>query len=69
MEPELLTRLAILAKDNRLVEEEADAAGAHVPLLKAARRQYERAAELGLLDADDSQIVRTYPTRAAPSSD
>jgi len=69
VEPELLTRLAILAKDNGLVEEEADAAGAHVPLLKAARRQYERAAELGLLDADDSQIVRTYPTRATGSSD
>jgi 3-hydroxyisobutyrate dehydrogenase len=62
-EPAVLTRLAILAKDNALVLEAADAAGAHVPLLKAARAQYERAAELGLLDADDSQIVRTYPTR------
>jgi len=60
--PEVLTRLAILAKDNALVETEADAHGAHVPLLKAAKRQYQRAAELGLLDADDSQIVRTYPT-------
>jgi 3-hydroxyisobutyrate dehydrogenase len=58
--PEVLTRLAILAKDNRLVEHEADALGAHVPLLKAARRQYERAAELGLLEADDSRIIQTY---------
>ena len=62
-EPEVLTRLAILAKDNGLVEQAADAAGAHVPLLKAAGQQYRRAAELGLLDADDSQIIRTYPTR------
>ena len=61
--PEVLTRLAILAKDNALVETEADAHGAHVPLLKAAKQQYQRAAELGLLNADDSQIVRTYPTR------
>jgi 3-hydroxyisobutyrate dehydrogenase len=58
--PEVLTRLAILAKDNGLVEEEADAHGAHVPLLRAARTQYLRAAELGLLEADDSQIIQTY---------
>ena len=60
--PEVLTRLAILAKDNGLVEEEADARGAHVPLLKAAKQQYVRATELGLLEADDSQIIRTYLT-------
>ncbi|MBB3606339.1 3-hydroxyisobutyrate dehydrogenase [Mycolicibacterium sp. BK556] len=58
--PEVLTRLAILVKDNGLVEEEADAYGARVPLLKAARRQYLRAVELGLLEADDSQIIQTY---------
>ena len=57
--PEVLTRLRT-SEDNALVETEADARGAHVPLLKAAKRQYQRAAELGLLDADDSQIVRTY---------
>lgn len=56
----VLTRLAILAKDNGLVEQEADAHGAHVPLLKAAKQQYQRAADLGLLDADDSQIIKTY---------
>jgi 3-hydroxyisobutyrate dehydrogenase len=58
--PRVLTRLAILAKDNELVEIEADASGAHVPLLKAAKTQYTRARELGLLEADDSQIIRTY---------
>jgi 3-hydroxyisobutyrate dehydrogenase len=58
--PEVLTRLAILAKDNALVDEEADARGAYVPLLKAAKQQYLRAAELGLLEEDDSQIVKTY---------
>lgn len=59
-EPDVLTRLAILAKDNGLAEQEAEAHGAHVPLLKAAKQQYRRAADLGLLDADDSQIIRTY---------
>jgi 3-hydroxyisobutyrate dehydrogenase len=59
-EVEVLTRLAILAKDNGLVEREAHAYGAHVPLLKAAKQQYQLAAELGLMDSDDSQIIRTY---------
>ncbi|WZH51000.1 MAG: NAD(P)-binding domain-containing protein [Nocardioides alkalitolerans] len=58
--PEVLTRLAILAKDNRLVAAEAEAHGAHVPLLQAAGRQYARAAELDLLEADDSRIIQTY---------
>jgi 3-hydroxyisobutyrate dehydrogenase len=60
VEPPVLTRLAILAKDNGLVDQEAEAHGAHVPLLRAAKQQYGRAAELGLLEADDSQIIRTY---------
>ncbi|MFD6057374.1 MULTISPECIES: NAD(P)-dependent oxidoreductase [Rhodococcus] len=60
--PDVLTRLAILAKDNGLVEAEADEHRAHVPLLKAAKQQYQRAAELGLLESDDSQIIRTYLT-------
>jgi 3-hydroxyisobutyrate dehydrogenase len=59
-EQPVLTRLAILAKDNGLVEQEATAHGAHIPLAQAAKQQYRRAAELGLLDADDSQIIRTY---------
>ncbi|HET6393126.1 MAG TPA: NAD(P)-dependent oxidoreductase [Blastococcus sp.] len=58
--PPALTRLAILAKDNELVVREAEARGAVVPLLRAASGQYARAKELGLLDADDSQIIRTY---------
>ena len=63
------TRLAILAKDNALVAEEAARCGAHVPLLLAASGQYRRAAELGLLELDDSQIVRTYLDRPAASAD
>ena len=31
-------------------------------MLKAAKQQYVRATELGLLEADDSQIIRTYLT-------
>lgn len=57
---DVLTRLAILAKDNGLVEQEAETCQAHVPLLKAAKSQYARAAELGLLEHDDSMLVRTY---------
>ncbi|MBA8824096.1 3-hydroxyisobutyrate dehydrogenase [Saccharopolyspora lacisalsi] len=57
---DVLTRLAILTKDNGLSEAEADACGADVPLLKAAKQQYARAAELGLLEADDSQLIRAY---------
>lgn len=60
VEQPVLTRLAILAKDNGLVDQEAEAHGAHVPLLRAAKQQYQRAAQLGLLEADDSQIIRTY---------
>ena len=60
-----LTRLAILAKDNGLVAAEADRRGAFVPMLEAARQQYRRAAEMGLLEADDSQIVQTYLARDA----
>lgn len=58
--PPVLTCLAILAKDNELVEREADARGAVVPLLKAAKGQYAHAKELGLFDSDDSQIIRAY---------
>jgi len=56
----VLTRLAILAKDNALVVQEAERAGAHTPLARAAAVQYRRVADLGLLDLDDSQIIRTY---------
>ncbi|WP_169317081.1 NAD(P)-dependent oxidoreductase [Actinacidiphila oryziradicis] len=57
---EVLTRLAILAKDNALVVHEADQVGAHTPLARAAAGQYRQAAEQGLLELDDSQIIRTY---------
>jgi 3-hydroxyisobutyrate dehydrogenase len=63
------TRLAILAKDNAVVVEEAARCGAQVPLLLAASGQYRRAAELGLLELDDSQLVRTYLSDAGPSQD
>jgi 3-hydroxyisobutyrate dehydrogenase len=57
---EVHTRLAILAKDSALVAAEADSVGAFVPMLRAARDQYVEAAQRGLLEQDDSQIVRTY---------
>ncbi|TWH10895.1 3-hydroxyisobutyrate dehydrogenase [Rhodococcus rhodochrous J45] len=59
---EVLTRLAILAKDSALVEAQAAEAGASVPMLQAARRQYLKAHGMDLLESDDSQIVRTYIT-------
>ncbi|MFJ8931518.1 NAD(P)-dependent oxidoreductase [Streptomyces sp. NPDC102364] len=57
---EVLTRLAILAKDNALVVQEAEQAGARIPLARAAAGQYQQAVEQGLLELDDSQIIRTY---------
>ena len=60
------TRLAILAKDNALVVAEAERCGAHVPLALAAAQQYQRAAEQGLLELDDSQIVQTYLAAGGP---
>ena len=64
------TRLAILAKDSELVAGEADRTGAFVPMLRAARERYELAGQLGLLEEDDSQIVRTYtePQATEPAS-
>jgi 3-hydroxyisobutyrate dehydrogenase len=58
--PDVLTRLAILAKDNALVTSLAAEAGASVPMLETARRRYQEAEAMGLLNEDDSQIIRTY---------
>ncbi len=58
--PAVATRLAILAKDSGLVADHAAEIGAPTPLLTAARSQYLRAAAMELLEADDSQIIRTY---------
>lgn len=57
---DVFTRLAILAKDNALVVHQAEQAGAHTPLARAAAGQYQQAIEQGLLELDDSQIIRTY---------
>jgi 3-hydroxyisobutyrate dehydrogenase len=57
---EVHTRLAIMAKDSALVAAEADTVGAFVPMLRAARERYVEAARRGLLEEDDSQMVRTY---------
>jgi 3-hydroxyisobutyrate dehydrogenase len=62
---EVLTRLAILAKDNSLVAAEAARTGARVPMLLAAREQYALAEQRGLLELDDSQVVQTYSEAGA----
>lgn len=61
----VLTRLAILAKDNALVVAEADRVDALTPMARTAMARYAEAAERGFLEHDDSQIVRAYDTGTA----
>lgn len=55
-----VSSLAIFIKDSALVAEAAEAVGLDGRLIRAAAEVYARAAELGLADADDSQVIRAY---------
>ncbi|MCK9869317.1 NAD(P)-dependent oxidoreductase [Nocardiopsis dassonvillei] len=57
---EITSTIGIFVKDSGLVADTAEAAGFRAPLLLAARDAYTRAAEAGLLDHDDSQVIRVY---------
>lgn len=54
------TQLSVFVKDSGLVAEAAEAAGAHAPLTRGARSVWERAAELGLGDGDDSGVIEVF---------
>ena len=47
-------------KDAGLVSDIAESAGLEAPLLEAARKKYLQAADAGLADRDDSQVIQTY---------
>lgn len=59
-DPAYVSGLAIFIKDSALVAGAAVGAGLDAPLIRAAAERYARAAELGLAEADDSQVIRTY---------
>lgn len=52
--------IGIFVKDSGLVAEAAEAVGAEVPVLAAARARYLQAAEAGLERRDDSRVIETY---------
>lgn len=56
----MVSSLAIFIKDSALVAEAAARAGLDARLISAAAQVYARAAELGLADQDDSQVIRAY---------
>jgi 3-hydroxyisobutyrate dehydrogenase len=57
---EVASAIGIFVKDSGLVAGAARAAGAHTPVLDAARARYEQAAEAGLIARDDSRVIETY---------
>lgn len=52
--------IGIFVKDSGLVADAAEAVGAEVPVLAAARARYLQAAESGLERRDDSRVIETY---------
>lgn len=55
-----VSSLAIFIKDSALVAQAAERSGLDARLIKAAAEVYARAAELGLADEDDSQVIQAY---------
>ncbi|WP_432559177.1 NAD(P)-dependent oxidoreductase [Granulicoccus sp. GXG6511] len=55
-----VSSLAIFIKDSALVADVAARAGLDARLIRAAAEMYARAADLGLADGDDSQVIRAY---------
>lgn len=59
-EAPVLSTIGIFVKDSGLVAEAAEAVGADVPVLAAARERYLLAAAAGLERRDDSSVIETY---------
>lgn len=55
-----VSSLAIFIKDSALVAQAAEQAGLDARIIRAAAEVYARAADLGLADEDDSQVIRAY---------
>ncbi|XNQ54374.1 NAD(P)-dependent oxidoreductase [Agrococcus sp. 1P02AA] len=60
----VLSTIGIFVKDSGLVADAAEASGAEVPVLAAARERLLRAADAGLERRDDSSVIETYPSAA-----
>lgn len=56
----VLSTIGIFVKDSGLVAEAAEAVGADVPVLAAARERFLLAASAGLERRDDSRVIETY---------
>lgn len=62
LDAEVTSAVGIFVKDASLVCEMAEEIGFEAPLVAAARDRFLAAAEAGLLQRDDSQVIRTYRT-------
>lgn len=60
LDAQVASAVSIFVKDAGLVSEIAESAGLEAPLLEAARKKYLQAADAGLADRDDSQVIQTY---------
>lgn len=67
-EAPVLSTIGIFVKDSGLVAEAAEAVGADVPVLAAARERYLLAAAAGLERRDDSSVIETYQRALPPSA-
>ncbi|MCR3722009.1 MULTISPECIES: NAD(P)-dependent oxidoreductase [Prauserella salsuginis group] len=57
---EVTSAVSIFVKDSGLVADVAATAGLDTPLLEAAAARFRAAADAGLAEQDDSQVIRTY---------
>ncbi len=62
---EVLSTVGIFVKDSGLVAEAAEACGADVPVLAAARERFLAAERAGLGAQDDSRVYETYADPAS----
>ncbi len=62
---EVLSSVGIFVKDSGLVAEAAEACGADVPVLAAARERFLAADRAGLGAKDDSRVYDTYSEPAS----
>lgn len=60
LDAEVTSAISIFVKDSGLVNDIAESLDFDAPLVRAARDRFRQAAEAGLTQRDDSQVIRTY---------
>ncbi len=60
LDAKVASAVSIFVKDAGLVSDIAETVGMEVPMLEAAKQKYLEAADAGLADRDDSQVIQTY---------